>query len=57
MSAERVTEQPKSPPTTVYCRACSGWVGTVPAGTAWIRTRCINKRCRLYSVAQQIKVV
>lgn len=53
----RAEQPPKAPPKTVYCSACSGWVGTVPAGTPWIRTRCINKRCSKYSQAQQIKVM
>lgn len=40
----------------VYCGACRGWIGTVPAGTPWLRSRCINRRCSKYGAAQTIKV-
>jgi hypothetical protein len=48
---------PKPPPQQAYCKACGGWIATVPAGTAWVRGRCMNKRCQKYSEAQQIKTV
>jgi hypothetical protein len=48
---------PKPPPQQAYCKACGGWIATVPAGTAWVRGRCMNKRCQKYSEAQQIKTI
>lgn len=56
MMTARAEPKPKAPPVAIYCRACSGWIGTVPAGTPWFRGRCINKRCQKYAVAQQVKV-
>lgn len=49
------------PPQEARCRACGGWVGTVPPGTPWFRGRCGNRavdglpgrKCRLYGQTQR----
>ena len=52
----RVEQGPKATTeVAVYCGACRGWIGTVPAGTAWFRGRCISRRCPRYAEAQRIK--
>lgn len=51
------------PPWEARCRACGGWVGTVPGGTPWFRGRCGNRqmagmagrRCPQYGVTQTFK--
>lgn len=53
---------PKAPPVEARCRACGGWLATVPAGTLWARGRCFNgrtqiatgKKCELYGVGQTV---
>jgi hypothetical protein len=59
MAIARVVQPivPKPPPQQAYCKKCGGWIATVPAGTPWVRGRCLNKRCPKYSEAQQIKTV
>lgn len=51
---------PKPPPQEARCRACGGWIATVPAGTAWARGRCFNRvngrDCRLYGQGQTVKL-
>jgi hypothetical protein len=59
MATERLADVPvKAPPVEARCGACGGWVGTVPAGTAWMRGRCYNRTeghdCRLYGKGQTI---
>lgn len=44
------------PPHEVRCRTCGGWLATVPAGTTWTRSRCMNKRCALYGEGQTVKL-
>jgi len=48
---------PRAPPAEARCRACGGWLGTVPAGTRWLRTRCLDRRCALHGVAQTVHLV
>jgi hypothetical protein len=62
MAAPR-TDQPKAPPWEARCKSCGGWVGTVPAGTAWFRGRCGNRsvlgqpgrKCALYGQTQTFR--
>lgn len=50
----------KAPPVEARCRACGGWISTVPAGTPWVRGRCFNRQdgrdCSLKGQGQTIKL-
>lgn len=64
MSVAEVCEQPlalpRPAPLEARCRACGGWIATVPAGTPWARGRCFNRvqgrDCRLYGQGQTIQL-
>jgi hypothetical protein len=42
------------PPAQVYCPSCRSWIASAPGGTRWVRSRCGNRRCKLYGKTQQI---
>lgn len=50
----------KAHPLEVRCRACGGWLATVPPGTAWARGRCYGRTngrpCPLYGQGQTVKL-
>jgi hypothetical protein len=63
MSVAARDPQTRMPPWEARCKACGGWVGTVPGGTAWFRGRCGNRsvlgqpgrKCALYGSTQSFK--
>lgn len=55
MSVTAHIEQAPPAPQEARCRSCGGWLASAPAGAAWVRARCGNKRCRLYGDGQMIR--
>lgn len=44
----------KPAPREARCKACGEWVATASSGAAWVRGRCMNRRCKKYGEGQTI---